>query len=69
MKITSKTKLEKIFSKKPLLNTLAKYGVPCVTCPLAKQEIDKLSLGYVCGIYGINKEELIKELNKKAKRY
>jgi hypothetical protein len=69
MKITSKTKLVKIFEKKALKNTLEKFGVPCISCPMAKREIDKLSIGYVCEIYGLPKEEIIKELNKKAERY
>ncbi len=68
MKITSKTKIAKLFAKKTLLNVLKKYEVPCVSCPIAKQEIDKNSIGYVCDIYGLPKEEIIKELNKKAKR-
>jgi hypothetical protein len=28
-----------------------------------------LYIGYVCGIYGLPKEKIIKELNKKAKKY
>ncbi len=69
MKITSNTKLSKVFKKKTLVNVLSKFNVPCVSCPIAKHEIEQLSVGYVCDIYGIDKKELIKELNKKAKKY
>jgi hybrid cluster-associated redox disulfide protein len=44
---------------------LAKYKLPCLTCPMAKFEIENLKLGEVCRIYKIDIENLIKELNKK----
>ena len=69
MKINEKTKLAKVFEKKTLLTVLKKHNFPCVTCPLAKHEIEKHSVGYVCNIYGLSKKEILKELNEKAKRY
>ena len=43
---------------------LAEYNLPCLTCPLAKFEIENLKLGEVCKMYKIDMENLIKELNK-----
>ena len=43
---------------------LAKYNLPCLTCPLAKFEIENLKLGKVCKMYKIDMENLIEELNK-----
>ncbi len=42
---------------------LAKHGVPCVTCPMAKMEMDKLKIGEVCKMYGVDLEKLLKDLN------
>jgi len=64
MKTTAKTTLEKILHKKGGEEVLAKHGVPCVSCPMAKMEMDKLKIGEVCKMYSINAEKLLKDLNK-----
>lgn len=43
---------------------LGKHNFPCVSCPYAKMEMEKLELGNVCGKYGIDVEGLIKDLEK-----
>ena len=65
LKITSKTTLAKIIEKKGGSEVLMKNGVPCLSCPMAKFEIDKLKIGEVCKMYGLNLAKIIKELNKK----
>ena len=67
MKITNSTTLAKILELKNAEKILAKYKIPCLTCPMAKFEIERLKIGNVCKMYGINAEKLIKELNKKTK--
>ena len=63
-KITSKTTLEKILDKKGADEILAKNGVPCLSCPMAPLEIDKLKIGDVCKMYGLNFKKILEELNK-----
>jgi len=63
-KVTSKTTLEKILDKKGGGKILAKHGVPCISCPMAQFEIDKLKIGDVCEMYGLNLPKILKELNK-----
>ena len=65
MKISSKTTLAKIMDKKGAAKVLAKNGVPCVSCPMAAMEIDKLQIGKVCKAYGLNLKKILKELNGK----
>jgi hybrid cluster-associated redox disulfide protein len=64
VKITSKTTLEKIIAKKGAVKILMENGVPCLSCPMASFEIDKLKIGEVCKIYGLDLEKILKELNK-----
>jgi hypothetical protein len=64
MKISSKTTLEKILEKKGAGKVLMENGVPCLSCPMAAMEIDKLQIGEVSKIYGLNLEKILKELNK-----
>lgn len=63
--ITAKTKLAKIIEKKGAGEVLAKNGVPCMSCPMAAMEMDKLEIGKVCKMYGLNSGKILKELNKK----
>jgi hypothetical protein len=67
-KITEKTTLKKILDKSGAEDILAKNGVPCVSCPMAKFEIDKLEIGQVCKMYGLPLKDILKELNEKAEK-
>jgi hypothetical protein len=62
-KTTSKTTLGKILKKKGATEILAKHGVPCISCPMASFEIDKLQIGEACKMYGLNLKEILKDLN------
>ena len=64
MKITDKTTLEKIMEKNGAEEILAKHGVPCVSCPMAKFEIEKLKIGEVCRMYGLPLKDILNDLNK-----
>jgi len=63
-KINAGTTLEKIIDKKGGAKVLMKNGVPCMSCPMAQFEIDKLKIGEVCKMYDLNLEKILKELNK-----
>jgi hypothetical protein len=65
MKIKKETTLAEIMKVKGGEEILHKFGVPCVTCPYAKMEMDKLEIGQVCKMYGVDLDGLLKELNKK----
>jgi len=62
--ISSRTTLAKILKAKGADEVLAKNNVPCLSCPMAAMEIDKLKIGEVCKMYGLNLEKILKELNK-----
>ena len=61
-KITKVTTLAKILEIMGAEEVLIKHGVPCVTCPYAKMEMDKLKIGEVCKMYGVDLEKLLKDL-------
>jgi len=63
-KFTSKTTLEKILEKKGAEKVLAKYSVPCLSCPMASLELSHLKIGEVGKMYGLNLEKILSELNK-----
>jgi len=63
-KIGKDATLGKILKKRGAGAVLDKYGVPCMSCPMAAVEIEKLEIGEVCKIYGLNLAEILKELNQ-----
>ena len=63
-KITKNTTLAKIINKKGGAEILMKNGVPCLSCPMASFEVDKLEIGEVCKMYGLNLKKILAELNK-----
>ncbi len=67
MEITKNTTLAKIMDEKGGVKTLMKNGVPCLSCPMASMEVDKLKIGQVCEMYELDLEKILKELNKNAK--
>jgi hybrid cluster-associated redox disulfide protein len=64
IEITKDTTLAKILENPEAEEVLAKHGVPCVSCPYAKMEMDKLKLGEICKMYGIKLDDLLKDFNK-----
>ena len=48
MRFTKETTLDKVVEVKGAEEVLAKHGVPCVSCPMAKMEMGFLRLGDVC---------------------
>ncbi len=64
-KITKNSTLADILKIKNAGEILAKHGVPCVSCPFAKMEMEKLEIGDICKMYGLKLESILKDLNKK----
>ena len=62
-KINAGTTLEKILKVKNGGKIMAENGVPCMSCPMSQFEIDKLEIGQVCKMYGLNLAKILKELN------
>ncbi|MDD5433319.1 MAG: DUF1858 domain-containing protein [Candidatus Pacebacteria bacterium] len=62
-KITKDTTLAEIMVEESAKGVLAKHKVPCLTCPMAQFEIQNLTIGDVCKIYGIDLEKLLADLN------
>jgi hypothetical protein len=68
MKVTKKTKLSKLLDNKTAQKVLEKYSFPCLSCPHARYEMEKLELGSICEMYDIDSAKLIKELNEKLNK-
>ena len=64
-KITKDTTLAEILDLPGAEKILAKYNLPCLSCPFAKMEMENLKIGDACKMYGINLKDLLEELNKK----
>lgn len=64
MKITKNTTLAEILKKTGAEKILAKYNLPCLSCPYAQYEANELKIGQICQMYQINLESLLSELNK-----
>ncbi|MEI8364311.1 MAG: hypothetical protein WCF78_02550 [archaeon] len=62
--ITKKSKYGEVLKISGSEKVLSKYNVPCVTCPMAKMEMNTLTLEQIGGWYGIDVDSIINELNK-----
>ena len=63
---TKKSTLKEIIeNNKENEEILHNNGVPCITCPFAKMEMDKLTLEQICNTYELDLEKILKDLNKK----
>ena len=68
-KITEDTTLAEILEKPKLIKILAKYNLPCLSCPFAKMEMENLKIGEICKMYNIQLGSLLTELSRsEAKR-
>jgi len=63
-KVTLKTTLKKILELKNGEEILHEFGVPCMSCPMAKFELDTLQIGQVCKMYNLDLEKILEKLNK-----
>ncbi len=68
LKITKDTTLSKLLNNSKAQEVLAKYNLPCLSCPFAKFEMENLKIGEVCKMYNIDIEKLLGELNSIYKK-
>jgi hypothetical protein len=61
---TKKSTLKEILNTKSAEEILTTNNVPCVTCPFAQMEMEKLTIGQICGTYELNLNKILEELNK-----
>ena len=62
-KFTKNSSLAEILTLKEGEKILAKYNLPCLSCPMAKLEMENLKIGDICKLYKIDFLKLSKELN------
>ncbi|MFH1582476.1 MAG: hypothetical protein ABIA08_01820 [bacterium] len=62
--IKKDTILSEIIKNTKAQEILVKYKLPCLGCAFAHMEMDKLKIGEVCEMYGLDIKGLLKELNK-----
>jgi len=63
IKVNKETTLAEILKTPGAIDILEKYNLPCLSCPFAGREMQHLKIGDICEMYGIDLEELTKELN------
>ena len=63
-KITGETILGDIIKKPNGAKILKKYKLPCLGCPMAALEMGVLKIGDVSRMYGIDVDNMLKELNQ-----
>ncbi|MDD4607237.1 MAG: DUF1858 domain-containing protein [Patescibacteria group bacterium] len=63
-KINKNTTLAQVLTKPESVGILAKYKVPCISCPMAQMEMQVLKLGDICKMYDLDLDNLLKDLNK-----
>jgi hybrid cluster-associated redox disulfide protein len=64
LKITEDATLAEILEYPEAKKILEKYNLPCLQCPFAKIEAEKLKIGQICQQYGIETKKLLKELSE-----
>lgn len=68
LKITEETTLSEILELPNAEKILAKYNLPCLSCPFAKSEMETLKIGEICKMYSIKTQNLLKELSQLYKK-
>lgn len=63
MKATEDSTLENILDLEKGNEILQKHGVPCMSCPMAAQELSSLTIGEVCHIYKLGLNQILNDLN------
>lgn len=63
-KITKNTTLSEVFQYAKAKEILAECDLPCLSCPMARYEMEELTLKLLAERFNINLETLLKSLNK-----
>ncbi len=67
MEVTEDTTLGELLKHPEAVKVLIKYRVPCLGCPLARFELGRLKIGDIAKFYGLDLENLLRELNEVLK--
>lgn len=63
-KLTASSTLKEIIDSRPdAEKILGQHGTPCVSCPMAKMEMDQLKIGEISKIYDLDLKAILKDLN------
>jgi hypothetical protein len=65
--INEKTTLKQILEVPGSEEVLNKHQVPCLFCPMAGREMEELTIGQIAEVYGLNLNEILKDLNALGK--
>lgn len=63
-KYTRDTKLSEVMSSAKTSKIIMKYKLPCLHCAMAAYEAKILTLGMISKTYGIDIDNMLKELNE-----
>jgi len=63
-KYTESSVLSEIINDPKGRKVLEDYNIPCLSCPFASLEIDKLRLGDICKAYKLDLNGILKKLNE-----
>ena len=66
-KITKNSTLKEILGIEGTDKILAKYQTPCLSCPMASMEVEKLQIGQVAEMYGLDLKGILEDINKISK--
>lgn len=64
MEFTEDTNLETLLESEKAQEVLAEHEVPCLGCPMAKLEMQDLTLGQICEQYDLDLEKILTKLNQ-----
>lgn len=64
-KFRENTTLKELLSSKKARKILEKIDFPCLGCPFAPFEMERLTLKEIAKMYQFDLEKILKELNKK----
>jgi len=63
-KYTENTKLSEVLKSPEANKIISKYKLPCLHCAMAAYEAEMLTLGQISKIYGLDLDNMLKELNE-----
>ncbi|MFH0956515.1 MAG: disulfide oxidoreductase [Candidatus Aenigmatarchaeota archaeon] len=63
-KVTKDTTLAQALKIKGADDVLTGFRMPCMGCPMAAMEMERLKLGEICDMYGLDLSGILGKLNK-----
>lgn len=66
-KITESATLAQILEYPGASDILTKHNLPCLHCPMAAYEMNKLKIGEIAKMYNLDIDSILKDLNKSIK--